>query len=132
MVGGCFHLQFDVPHAGLRLIAWGSHLRARHCGIIFGDQGLFVRRSAFLAARGFPDIDLMEDRELSRALARRGRLVALPQTIITSSRRFTAGGIWSTFWLMQRINLLFRLGWPTAKLRELYERDRARLRRQKD
>lgn len=127
-VGGCFRLQFDAPHPGLRLIAWGSHLRARHLGLVFGDQGLFVRRSAFRAAGGFPDIELMEDWALSRRLARVGRLAALSEPIVSSARRFTAGGVWTTFWLMQRIKRLYALGVPPGELRRIYERKRTRMR----
>lgn len=126
VVGGCFRLRFDLPHPGLGLIAWGSHGRACYLRLIFGDQGLFVRRAAFAAVGGFPVLELMEDWALSRLLALQGRLVALPQPIVTSARRFTAGGIWSTFWLMQRIKLLYILGWSPAELRQLYDRERAK------
>ncbi len=63
--------------------------------IMFGDQVQFTRRETFAAVGGFPEIQLMEDVELSRALHRVGRLVRLsPELrVITSARRFTERGV---------------------------------------
>ncbi len=62
--------------------------------IMFGDQVQFMRRATFEAVGGFPEIPLMEDVEMSRALHKMGRVVRiLPQyRVITSSRRFAERG----------------------------------------
>lgn len=118
--GGYFRLRFAPASPSLRLIAWGSHLRAALTGHVFGDQGLFVRRSAFQDLGGFPDQPLMEDWELSIALGRLGRLVSLPLPMVTSSRRFLAGGTWPTFWRMQALKLRYCLGAPADALAKAY------------
>ena len=70
--------RFDVAIAGsaplLALVGAMMNARSRLTGIATGDQAMFVRRAAFEAAGGFPEIPLMEDVALSRrssALRRR-------------------------------------------------------------
>jgi GT2 family glycosyltransferase len=62
--------------------------------IMFGDQVQFMRRTTFEAVGGFPEIPLMEDVEMSRALHNAGQLVRIPPQyrVITSSRRFAERG----------------------------------------
>ena len=52
-----------------------------------------VRRAPFEAVGGFPEIALMEDLALSRALKRVGRPVCLSLPVTTSSRRWSERGI---------------------------------------
>lgn len=61
---------------------------------MFGDQVQFMRRVTFEEIGGFPQIPLMEDVEMSRALHERGRLVRIDPAIrvVTSSRRFEERG----------------------------------------
>ncbi len=100
VVGGGLTLAFDRRSLALDNLRRASNLRARHLGLVFGDQAMFVRRSTFTAVGGFPDIPLMEDLELSRRLRRRGRLVVLPATSTASTRRFDERGTWRTVLLM--------------------------------
>jgi len=62
--------------------------------IMFGDQVQFMRRATFEAVGGFPEIPLMEDVEMSRALNKVGRVVRISHQyrVITSSRRFAERG----------------------------------------
>jgi rSAM/selenodomain-associated transferase 2 len=62
--------------------------------IMFGDQVQFMQRTTFEAVGGFPEIPLMEDVEMSRALHNAGQLVRIPPQyrVITSSRRFAERG----------------------------------------
>lgn len=57
-----------------------------------GDQGQFMSRATFERVGGFPEIPLMEDVEMSRALHKAGRLVRAPLRMTTSSRRFLERG----------------------------------------
>jgi rSAM/selenodomain-associated transferase 2 len=63
--------------------------------IMFGDQVQFIRRTTFDQLYGFPEIPLMEDVEMSRALDRVGRIVRIDPNIRveTSSRRFRERGV---------------------------------------
>src|SRR5262249_59306675 len=66
--------RFDVEIAGthwlLPMIAFFMNLRSRATGIATGDQAIFVRRDAFVAAGGFPPIAPMEDIPPSKRLKR--------------------------------------------------------------
>jgi rSAM/selenodomain-associated transferase 2 len=57
-----------------------------------GDQCQFMTRATFERVGGFPELALMEDVEMSRALHRAGRLVRITPHVITSSRRYTEHG----------------------------------------
>lgn len=63
--------------------------------IMFGDQTQFMRRETFVQVGGYPEIPLMEDVEMMRALHRLGRLARVrPQVrVTTSARRFAERGV---------------------------------------
>ncbi|MFW5972791.1 MAG: TIGR04283 family arsenosugar biosynthesis glycosyltransferase [Bacteroidota bacterium] len=87
---GAFRLRFDERTPMLRLYSLCTSLpTSRLC---FGDRGLFVRRSAFEAVGGFPDIPIFEDAEIVRLLHRRGGFRLLKPAVITSARRFIGNG----------------------------------------
>src|SRR5215813_12690929 len=64
--------RFDVRIAGghplLRVVERTMNLRSRWTGIATGDQGIFVTRSLYTAAGGYPEIPLMEDVALAKRL----------------------------------------------------------------
>ncbi|GAC1342860.1 MAG: TIGR04283 family arsenosugar biosynthesis glycosyltransferase [Myxococcales bacterium] len=96
-----------------------ADLRSRYTGLPYGDQALFVRRSAFERAGGFPEQPLMEDLELSRRLRRLGRIARVPACVRVSGRRFLAHPIRAAL-AANFFPLLYRLGVPAATLRRLY------------
>lgn len=116
--------RFDVRLSGDRpVFRWIEsliNLRSRCSGIATGDQALFVVRQVFEQLGGFPDIPLMEDVALSRALRRRARPVCLRQRVITSSRRWERNGVVRTVVLMWWLRLLFALGFSPSRLYRLY------------
>src|SRR3972149_4137552 len=57
-----------------------------------GDQTIFVRRAAFDAVGGYPEIPLMEDIEFSRRLKRLGRVACLHAPVAGSTREWGGGG----------------------------------------
>lgn len=77
---GYFRLRFRAKGLGPRVTAGWANLRAGAFGLSFGDQGLLVRRSDLDAAGGYPDIPLMEDVALARALPRARPLDAWVET----------------------------------------------------
>jgi len=116
VVAGGLSLRFDRHSVGLDYLAWSSTKRARRLHQVFGDQAMFVRRDAFEALGGFPEIALMEDLELSRRLARIGRLAVLPATSTASSRRLVEHGTWSMIVFMQMLKAGYFLGVEPEKL----------------
>ena len=107
---GRFDVRLDGVHPMLRVIERAMNLRSRLSGIATGDQAIFVSRAAFREAGGFPDIALMEDIALSRALRARSRPACLRAPVVTSSRRWERNGIARTIVLMWRMRLRYALG----------------------
>lgn len=85
-----FRLCFDTPGVAPRLVAGWANLRARLFRMPYGDQALLVSRADHDAVGGYPDIPLMEDVAMARALG--GRLAALPATVTTSAGRYRRDG----------------------------------------
>lgn len=119
-VWGRFDVRLSGRHPMLRLVAFMMNWRSRLTGIATGDQGIFVRRSAFFAVDAFPDIPLMEDIAISRQLRRLARPSCLRQRLVTSGRRWERHGLLKTILLMWRLRLAFACGADPANLARHY------------
>ncbi len=84
---GCFQMRVEATGVVYRLIDFCGTARVRLTGLIYGDQGLFMRRDLFKQIGGFPALQLMEDVFISKRLRRRGRIVVGPRRIFVSARR---------------------------------------------
>lgn len=87
---GYFRLVFRASGPAARLVAFGANMRSRVFGLPYGDQGLLVSREVLDCVGGVPDVPLMEDVALARALKR--RLVMLEAEAQTSAARYLADG----------------------------------------
>ena len=96
VVGGAFSFRFAESAPSLRLIEWGVRLRQALFALPYGDQALFMRRSVLEEIGGVPQVPIMEDLDLVRALKARGRLVQLRAAAVTSSRRYRENGTFRT------------------------------------
>jgi rSAM/selenodomain-associated transferase 2 len=119
-VWGRFDVCIDGRPGLLRVVAAMMNRRSRWTGIATGDQAVFVQRSAFDAAGGYPDQPLMEDIELSRRLRCRGRPACLREQVVTSGRRWEARGVWRTIFLMWRLRWRYWRGESAARLAQDY------------
>jgi rSAM/selenodomain-associated transferase 2 len=122
VVGGRFDVRFTSARWPFRMIAALMNWRSRWSGIATGDQGIFVRRAAFDALGGYPDIPLMEDIELTRRLKRLGTIACLGARVTTSSRKWEREGIARTIVLMWTLRLLYFFGVSPARLVAWYYR----------
>lgn len=91
VAGGAFRLRFDDSRWPLRVYAWMT--RFETLLTTFGDQAMFARRAALIAAGGVPSWPLLEDIETRRRLRRVGRFVKLAAAVETSARRFQRVGV---------------------------------------
>lgn len=124
-VGGGFSMFFhDYDTLFMKFVSCSSNMRARHMGLYFGDQGIFVRRDVFERIGGYPDIPIMEDWEMGLRLKKEGRMELLDAPIGTSGRRFKNGGALRTLLFMHKIKLLYILGIPPEKLSGTYRKVR--------
>jgi rSAM/selenodomain-associated transferase 2 len=119
-VWGRFDVRIEGRHWLLPLVAFTMNLRSRLTGIATGDQAMFVRRAAFAAAGGFPEIPLMEDVALSKRLKRISLPLCLRARVITSGRRWEKNGVWRTIVLMWGLRLAFFFGMKTERLAQAY------------
>lgn len=92
VIGGGFIRRFDAPSPFLKMTSWLASWRCRCLGWFLGDQGIFVRHAAFQQLNGFKPMDVFEDLDFSRRLARLGKVVTLSPGLISSARRFTEHG----------------------------------------
>jgi rSAM/selenodomain-associated transferase 2 len=120
IVGGRFDVRLEGKHWMLKLIGAMISLRSRISRVATGDQGIFVRRDVFAELGGYPDLPLMEDIALSRALKRRGRLACLRSRVVTSARRWEAEGIWRTIFKMWALKSLYLVGISPLRLKRYY------------
>lgn len=116
-----FRLRFDDTAPMARITAGWANLRSRLFRLPYGDQGLLIPRTLYRDIGGFPDIPLMEDVAIARALGTRLRL--LPGSITTRADRYTQRG-----WLRQgsrNLITLFRYltGTPPERLARAYSAD---------
>ncbi len=85
-----FRLGFRARGAGPGLVAGWANLRTWLFRLPYGDQGLLVSREVYEAAGGYPEIPLMEDVALVRALD--CPVECLPLVLTTSASRYEAEG----------------------------------------
>lgn len=118
---GCFRQAFDAGRPMLAAISWLHNERCRRTHVMYGDQAMFVRREAFLAAGGFPAVDELEDVLLSERLRQSAPPVLLEATVVTSARRFLAQGVFRSFLRVLAILLQHELGMRAALGRRFFD-----------
>lgn len=93
VAAGCFTMAVRAPGRLFRWIEASATARVRLTGLVYGDQGLFLRRERFNQLGGFPDVRFMEDLSFSRQLRRHGRNVVAPRRVFVSPRRWEQTGL---------------------------------------
>jgi rSAM/selenodomain-associated transferase 2 len=121
---GAFSLGIDAQVRGLRFIERVANWRSRFFQMPYGDQALFVRRDLFNKIGGFPDFPIMEDFELIRRLRRKGKITILPESVLTSPRRYLNFGILKTWFLNQIIIAAYFMGIAPERLARWYRREK--------
>lgn len=119
---GAFSLAIDQATTGLAILAALANLRSRYLRLPYGDQGLFVTRKNFTANGGYPEIEIMEDFVFVRRIARLGRIVTVPNRVVTSGRRWRHLGIVRTTLINQAIVAGYLLGVSPRRLAGWYRR----------
>ncbi len=117
--GGNFTLKFDgnTPAARrlTRIYPW-----LRRLGLIYGDSGIFLRRSVYKQLGGIRPYPLFEDLDLVRRARRLGPFPTLTATLITSSRRFENRNFAAMFGQWTALQLLFWAGVSPHRLAAMY------------
>lgn len=119
-VGGRFSVVFDGDDRRSRFVT-ALYEAANRAGLFYGDAAIFVRREVFESLHGFKSLPLMEDFDFCRRLHHAGRTVKLPQTVVSSARRWQHQGFLKTALIYATIQGLYLLGWRRNSLFRLYK-----------
>ena len=117
---GRFDVRIDAPGGLFRVIEWAMNTRSRLTRIATGDALIFVSRSLFDAAGGFPQIDLMEDIAISKRLRALQRPILAREQVVTSARRWQRQGPVRTMALMWWLRARYAAGGDPARLAQAY------------
>jgi rSAM/selenodomain-associated transferase 2 len=119
-VGGAFEYNLDADGFIYRISEFFSNRKNRLLNLIYGDMGIFVKRTIFEKMGGYKPLLLMEDLDFGRRLTKFGKIVILPYRINTSTRRWQAEGPIKNLvrnWILQ---ILWAAGTPPEKLASWY------------
>ena len=120
VVAGGFSLSIDSRLARFRLVEFFSNLRSRNLRLIYGDQAIFVRTTAFFEAGGFGKLPLMEDVDCVKKLSKLGRVVTLSESVLTSPRRWNEDGLVKNTVRNWLLLALYHAGVPPDRLYRWY------------
>jgi rSAM/selenodomain-associated transferase 2 len=112
VAAGGFRLSIEHPGLMFRIIERGANLRSALTRLVYGDQGLFMRKETFIKLDGFKEIPLMEDVEISQRLKRMGKIVFVNPPIRTLPRRWlTEGPVYATLrdWAIAMAYTVFKV-----------------------
>lgn len=118
--GGAFTLSIDAVGWPFRVIEHLSTFRARHLGLIYGDQAIFTRRETFVDIKGFNKLPLFEDVDCVIKLKRKGAVRVINKKVVTSPRRWIKGGIIRSTLRNWLLLSLYLLGFNAHNLYRLY------------
>jgi rSAM/selenodomain-associated transferase 2 len=120
--GGAFTFSIRSQLWKYRLVEAWVKLRCKIFSFPYGDQAIFVRKSAFDLIGGYKSIPLMEDVDFIERLKKLGTIVILNKKAMTSERRWSKKGLIRTAAMNQLIMLLYKFGVNPCRLARIYYR----------
>ncbi len=121
---GCFGIAFHSYHFFMFTCRVISNHRVKDRKVMFGDQGIFIKRELFFEMGMFPDLPIMEDYQFSLNLkARKIKLGMARHRIYTSARRFEGNTVTKlrVMWKMNRLRAMYRRGVPIEEIAVIYK-----------
>jgi rSAM/selenodomain-associated transferase 2 len=118
-LGGNCEIRFDGTSRAASFMTW-VYPKLGKLGLCYGDSGIFVRASVYKEIGGFNSFPLFEDLDFIRRLKKRGRMIHLPVTLVTSSRRFEGRRFPFTFARWSILQALYWIGVSPRTLSKLY------------
>ncbi|WP_224485202.1 TIGR04283 family arsenosugar biosynthesis glycosyltransferase [Robertkochia aurantiaca] len=121
-VGGCFRMRFDHDHILLRVSQWFTRINLPVCR--GGDQSLFITKAAFDDLNGFDEaFKIYEDCDLINRFYQCYPFTIIPETIITSARKYRENGFWKLQYHYLVIHLKNRRRASPQQLLEYYRKN---------
>jgi rSAM/selenodomain-associated transferase 2/rSAM/selenodomain-associated transferase 1 len=121
---GAFRFKTDFRRPLMRLVEWMTLLRSKYLRLPYGDQAIFMKKSIFERAGGFPVVPIGEDLFLVRHLIKHENLkVRMAKgAAVTSGRRWKTIGPLKTTWINQLMLMGMTMGISLQTLSRLYRR----------
>jgi rSAM/selenodomain-associated transferase 2 len=118
---GCFYLQFDDPHPGLRFYSWFTKIKSTL--VRFGDQSLFVTKPVFCDVNGFDEsLIVMEDQQIVRKIKRVTPFKVVDKPVVTSARKYQVNGVYRLQFVFFLIWAGYYLGLSQQALTSIYRK----------
>ncbi|MCB1197032.1 MAG: TIGR04283 family arsenosugar biosynthesis glycosyltransferase [Bdellovibrionota bacterium] len=123
VVGGAFQIQTFADPA---MKSWANRLlffadwRSRYTKRPYGDQCIFVRKTAYDKIGGYPQQPLFEDYAFTKKISKIGNLVTRKEKVLVSGRRMQQRPLRSFFW-MNVLPFLYKLGVSPDTLKKIYK-----------
>jgi len=117
---GFCRVHLSGPQTMFRVIEWFMNQRSCLTSVATGDQMLFMQKSLFDETGGFDAIPLMEDVAYCKRLRRLAPPLIIPESVLTSSRRWEEGGLIKTVVRMWLLRLAYFLGVAPGTLQRYY------------
>ena len=117
---GFFSIRFSSNNFRYRILSYLINLRSKIFRYATGDQVFIIKNNTFKKIKGYKNIRLMEDIEISRRLKK----ISLPNILtgeaFTSIRRWEKYGFLKTVITMRLLRLLYHLGVSPSRLERIY------------
>ena len=117
---GFFPVRLDHMAWYFRVIEWFMNKRSRCTRIATGDQALCVRREVFVAHKGFAEIPLMEDVELSARLRKASKPWLASSPVRCNVRQWQKHGVVRLTLIMWYLRLAYYFGASPSRLADIY------------
>ena len=120
-VGGYFRFRLTGPRSfGKAVIEWGVKVRSRLGGIPYGDQAVFVTKSAYFAAGGHEDVALFDEFRLLRALKREPSFRSLELAVGVDPVRWERNGYFRHVLKNRSLSIAYLCGVSPERLARWY------------
>lgn len=118
---GAFRFKTDLESPFMKAIEFVTNIRSMYFKMPYGDQGLFIRKSLFESVGGFSNIPIMEDFEFMQRIKKKGKVITLPVSVITSGRRWLNLGVLKTTIMNQIVIAAYFIGVSPARIALWYQ-----------
>ena len=118
---GFFKIRLDDSQLKYKFLSYCINLRSKIFSYATGDQVLIIKKALFDDIKGYLDINLMEDVEITYRLKKICEPTLFEGNAISSPRRWKKNGFFKTILQMRILRMLYHFGVCTNKLNKLYK-----------
>ncbi len=118
---GTYRVVFDLQHWFLTFNAWFSQFDVD--AFRYGDQSLFVKKSAFINIDGFKKAFIIfEDNDIVCRLKRHGKFKLMQKSVTTSARKYVKYGVYRLQLGYYLLYFLYKFGASQKMLLRIYSK----------